>query len=157
VGLPRSRVVGTAPEAIASALRAMVALEVNGSPRDVALTVFGVPPRLLVVPWEDATIGGIAATRVLDEPARRRLAALVEPLWPPGPCALANAAAAALRAVLEGSRGKVSAFVAPDDSQGRRTRAAALPIRIGRTGIVSADVPQLSGRDQVALDKGMLL
>jgi len=157
VGLARSRVLGTAPEAMAGALRAMVALEVNGSPADVALTVLGVPPRNLVVPWEDVTIGGIAATRVLDEPARRRLSTLVNRLWPPGPIALANAAAAALRVIFGGSRRNVSAFVAPDDGQGVRTRAVALPVSLGQDGLISAAAPRLTGRDLVELEKGMLL
>src|SRR5687768_7424277 len=50
----RSRIVGSAPEALAGAVRALVALEVDGAPRDVALTVLGVPPAHAVVPWEDA-------------------------------------------------------------------------------------------------------
>ncbi len=113
---PRTRILGTAPEALAGALRAMVALEVNGSSKDVALAVLGVPPGHAVVPWGDATIGGIAATRVLDEPARRRLAALAGPLWPPGATALASAAAAALEVILGGSRRRLSVFVGPDDT-----------------------------------------
>lgn len=153
--IPRTRLLGTAPEALAAALRAMVALEVNGSPRDVGLTVVGVPPAHAVVPWADATIGGVAATRVLDEPARRRLAALVPRLWPPGPLTLASAAAAALRVIFGRSRGTISAFVGPDDSQGRRTRAAALPIRLGCEGIVRIDLPPLTGRDQVDLETAM--
>ena len=50
-----------------------------------------------VIPWADATIGGFALTRLLDEPSRRRLAARVAALWPPGPYALAAAAAMADR------------------------------------------------------------
>lgn len=156
-GFSRMRLFGTAPEALASALRAMVALEAHGSPRDVALTVLGVPPKHVVIPWGDATIGGISATRVLDEPARRRLAALAGPLWPPGPQALATAAAKALTAVLGGSRQRVSAFVAPDDSQGRRARAAALPVRLDAGGISRVELPPLSSRDQVDLDNAMTL
>ena len=72
LGLSRSSIFGSAPEALASAVRAIVALESNASPADVALTVLGVPPSQVVVPWEDVTIGGFAATRVLDASARRR-------------------------------------------------------------------------------------
>src|SRR5438105_2535587 len=91
--LSRTRLFGSAPEALAAAARAIVALETRGSPRDVALSLAGVPPSQIVVPWDDATIGGFAATRVLDEPARRRIAARLPALWPPGPYALASAAA----------------------------------------------------------------
>jgi malate dehydrogenase len=157
VRFARERLFGSAPEALAAALQAIVALEINGSPGDVALTVLGVPPLETVVPWEDATIGGLAATRVLDEPARRRMAARVNPLWPPGPHALAHAAAKSVAGVLGHSRHTVAAFVAPDDTHGRRTRAAALPVRVGQGGIEAVDMPRLSTRDRVALENAMLL
>jgi malate dehydrogenase len=153
----RERLFGSAPEALAAAVRAIVALETNGSPSDVALTVLGVPPSQVVVPWEEATIGGFAATQVLDEPARRRLAARVAPLWPPGPYALAWAAAKAAGAVLGRSRRTMSGFIAPDDSNGRRARTAALPLRLGEAGVLGDALPSLSVHDRVALDNAMLL
>jgi malate/lactate dehydrogenase len=155
--LSRTRLLGSAPEALAAAVKAIVALETAGSPADVALSVAGVPPHQIVVPWEDASIGGFAATRVLDEPARRRIAARLPVLWPPGPYTLAVAAAKVIDGVLGRSRGLVSCFVAPDDTGGRRTRAAALPVRIGPGGIVRVALPALSGHDRVALDNAMML
>src|SRR5947207_2861409 len=83
----------------AAALRAMIALETDGSPQDIALSIAGVPPSQIVVAWDDATIGGFAAARVLDEPTRRRLAARLPSLWPPGPYALASAAAKVIEAL----------------------------------------------------------
>jgi malate dehydrogenase len=153
----RKRLFGSAPEALAAAVRAIVALETNGSASDVALAVLGVPPSHVVVPWEEATIGGFAATRVLDETARRRLAARIAPLWPPGPYALAWAGAKAAEAVLGRSRRTISGFIAPDDSNGRRARTAALPLRLGETGVLSDDLPSLSVHDRVALDNAMML
>lgn len=155
--IARARLFGSAPEALRGAVRAIVALEANGSPRDVALTVLGVPPSQIVVPWEDATIAGFAATRVLDEQARRRIGARVAPLWPPGPHALASAAVRTIEAVFGRSRVVVTCFVAPDDSSGRRTRTAALPTRLGAAGIASVELPQLSVHDRVALDNAMML
>src|SRR5262245_57171405 len=61
--MDRRRLFGSAPEALAAGARALVALAANASPRDVALTVLGVPPSHTVIPWEDATIGGFALTR----------------------------------------------------------------------------------------------
>ena len=119
--------------------------------------MLGVPPAEIVVPWEDATIGGFAATGVLDEQARRRLAAKVASLWPPGPYALAWAAAKAAEAILGRSRQMIAAFVAPDDSSGRRARTAVLPVRLGSTGIVRVEIPRLNSRDRLALDNAMLL
>lgn len=157
LGYRRERLVGSAPEALAASVRVLVALQTNGSVRDVALTVLGIPPAHAVVNWDDATIGGFAATRVLDEPVLRRLSAQVGPLWPPGPHALAHAAVEAIAAVSGVSRRAVSCFVAPDDSTGARTRAAAMPVRLGLSGVEGVDAPRLSVAAQVALDNAMLL
>jgi len=157
LGYRRERLIGSAPEALAASIRALVALQTNGSVRDVALAVLGVPPLHTVVNWDDATIGGFALTRMLDEPTLRRLSTQVAPLWPPGPHALAHAAAETIAAVCGVSRRAISCFVAPDDSAGRRTRASALPARLGMTGIVSLVQPTLSAAARVALDNAMLL
>jgi malate dehydrogenase len=155
--MTRARLFGSAPEALAGAARAIVALETNGSPGDVALTILGMPPRHIVIPWEDATIGGFSVTRMLDEPSRRRIAAKLPALWPPGPYALATAAVKAIDAMLGRSRRLSSCFVAPDHSAGARTRTAAMPARLGPSGIVEVVVPELSAHDRVALDNAMLL
>lgn len=150
----RERLFGSAPEALASAIRAMVALETNGSAADVALTVLGIPPAQVVVPWEDAAIGGFGAARVLDEPARRRIAAKVAPLWPPGPYALATAAGEAIAAIAGRSRRTLSCFVAGGDG-GQNARAAALPVRLGPGGILKVETPVLNASARVVLDNAM--
>ena len=155
--IPRAKLFGSAPEALAAAIRAMVAIEANGSPQDVALTVLGIPPSHMVVPWEEVTIAGLMATRVLDAPALRRLSARVAPLWPPGPHALASAAAKAIDIMVGQSRRMMTCFVAPDDSAGRRMRAAALPARLGPAGIAAAEVPELNVHDRVALESAIML
>jgi malate dehydrogenase len=153
----RARLIGSAPEALSSALRAVVALQVNGSVRDVALTVMGAPPSHAFVSWDDATIAGCAATRVLDEPTRRKLSSQIGPLWPPGPHALAHAATDAVSAMCGVSRRALSCFVAPDDAMGQRARAVALPVRLCATGLESVATPTLSGVAKTALDNAMLL
>ncbi len=157
LGFPRQRLFGSAPEALAASVRALVALQTDGSARDVALTVLGAPPSHAVVAWDDATIGGFAAARILDEPTRRRIAAQVGPLWPPGPHALAHACAEVVSALCGTSRRLISCFVAPDDTLGRRSRAVALPVRLGVGGIKSVEQPTLSVTAQVALDTAMQL
>ena len=157
LGRPARGLFGSAPEALAAAVRAMVALEANGSPADVALALAGIPPSHVMIPWEDATIAGFAATRTLDEPARRRIQSRTAALWPPGPHALAMAATKAIDAIAGRSRKLVSCFVGPDDSGGRRTRAAALPVRLGPYGIAEMTMPRLDPRDRVALENATLL
>lgn len=153
----RSRLFGTAPEALASAVRALVALAANDSARSVSLAVLGTPPQQAVVPWEDVTVGGRPLVNILDEPTRRRLAGRVAPLWPPGPYTLANAAAECIAAISGRSSRALGAFVAPDDSAGIRGRATALPARFGFDGIVGIQPLSLSATAQVALDNAMSL
>ncbi len=155
--IDRRRIIGSAPEALAAAVRAVTALEANRSPKDVGLTVLGVPPAHVVIPWEDATVAGLAASRVLDEPARRRIAARVARLWPPGPFTLAAAAAKAVMAVSGRSRETVSAFVAPDDALGITARAGAVPVALGPSGVERVELPTLSVHDRVALDNALML
>ena len=153
----RTRLFGSAPEALANGARALTALAVNGSPRDVALSVLGVPPSHMVIPWADATIAGFSLTRLLDEPSRHRLAARVTALWPPGPYALASAAVLVLEAMSGRTRRIASCFVAPDTSAGTRTRTAALPVRLSASGISEVLVPSLSVVENIALENAMLL
>ena len=153
----RTRLFGSAPESLAAAARALVALAVNGSPRDIALSVLGVPPAHTVIPWADATVAGFALTRLVDEPSRRRLSARVTLLWPPGPYALAAAATTVVEAMAGRSRRVASCFVAPDLSSGAHTRTGAMPVRLGPAGIVEVVLPWLSAVEQVALDNALLL
>jgi malate dehydrogenase len=148
------RVLGSAPEALAAALRALVALEADASASAVALTVLGVPPQSTVVPWDQATIGGVAMTGVLREPAIRRLAARIAPLWPPGPQALAAAAARAVACIAGVRRHPVCCFVVRSLSAADQ-RAVAVPARLGRAGVIAADLPALSPADRVAFDNAV--
>jgi len=155
--VPRARLLGSAPEALVGGVRALAALEVDGSPSDVSLSVLGLPPHHVVIPWEDATVNGFSLIRFLNEPARRKLDARAAGLWPPGPYALASAAARVIHTILGGSRRLTTCFVAPDDSAGVRARAAALPVRLGRTGVLDVEMPQLSVRERVRLENAMML
>ena len=153
----RARLFGSAPESLAAAARALVALAVNGSPRDISLSVLGVPPAHTVIPWADATVAGFALTRLVDEPSRRRLSARVTALWPTAPYALAAAATTVVEAMAGRSRRIASCFVAPDLSTGARTRTGAMPVRLGPAGIVEVVLPSLSAVEQIALDNALML
>ena len=155
--LDRRRVLGTAPEALAAGARALVALALDGSPRDVRLTVLGHPPMRTIVPWDDATVGGFRLTRLLDEPGRRRLAARLAAMWPPGPHALAAACGHAVDAILGRTRTMTSCFVAPEESARHRARTVAVPVRLGPQGLETVVLPPLSVIDQVAFDNALQL
>jgi malate dehydrogenase len=153
--LDRRRLFGAAPEALAAAARALVALALDGSPQDVALSVVGVPPSGFVVPWEDATVAGFRVIKLIDEPARRRLTRRVAAAWPPGPYALAAAVCKTLDAMSGRTREVVSCFVGPEDS-GRQARTAAMPVRLAASGITHVVLPSLDVVDRVALDNAIL-
>jgi malate/lactate dehydrogenase len=153
----RRRILGTAPEALAAGARALVALALDGSPRDVALTVLGIPPSHTIVPWDDAVISGFRMTRRIDEPTRRRLAARIAASWPPGPHALAAVAGKAVDAIAGRTREMLSCFVAPEESARHRARTTAVPARLGARGLEAVVLPPLSVVDQVALDNATLL
>ncbi len=155
--VPRKCLIGSAPEALASGVRALVAAGLRTSPRDVSITALGIPPGQIVVPWDEAAAGGFALHRYIGETEKRRIEADAVRLWPPGPYALASAASKVIDSVLERSDRTVTCFVAPDDSAGRRVRTAALPVRVNRRGLAEVVLPDLSGRDRVRLDNAMLL
>ena len=155
--IPRARILGSASEAFAAAARAIVALEIDVSPRDVALSILGVPPDQIVIAWEDAAVAGFALTSVMTEPIRRQLTRRIGALWPVGSYALAAAACKVVDSVSGRSRRSATCFVGPDDQAGVRTRAAALPVRLGPGGLVEVVMPKLSGVERVALDNAMML
>jgi malate dehydrogenase len=155
--IPRSRILGSASEAFLAAATAIVALEIDASPRDVTLSILGVPPDRIVIAWEHAAVGGFALTGMISEPIRRQLTRRIGALWPVGPHALASAACKVVDAMSANSRRAVTCFVGPDDQAGVRTRAVALPVRLGSNGIVEVMMPTLSVVERVALDNAMLL
>ena len=155
--MSRSRILGSASEAFVAAATAMVALEMDVSPRDVTISILGVPPHRIVIVWEDAAVAGFRLTGMMTEPVRRQLTRRIGALWPVGPYALAAAACKVVDSLSGQSRRPVTCFVAPDDQSGVRTRAAALPVRLGADGIVEVVMPRLSGVERVALDNAMML
>jgi malate dehydrogenase len=155
--LPRARIIGSAANALATAASALVALELDTAPSDIALAVLGVPPSHMVIAWDGASVGGFALTRAMTEPARRRLEQRIHALWPVGPYALASAASLVVQALTGHSRRVLTCFVAPDTASGLRARTAALPVRLGPRGVEDVRLPELSVAERVALDNAMLL
>lgn len=155
--IPRTSIVGSGSEAYVAAAAAVVALELDVSPRDVTLAVLGVPPDHVVIGWEHASVAGFSLTSRLTEPARRQLTLKIGALWPVGPHTLASAACKVVEVVSGRSRRPITGFVAPDDAAGVRSRAGALPVRIGPDGLLEVLIPALNSMERVALENAMLL
>lgn len=147
----RERLIGSAPEALASATRAIVAMEAGCSPAEVSLTMLGAPPGF-VVPWSDASIGGYALERVLTQVQLTRIEARVARLWPPGPFALGTAAARVAEAIVGSSRRAFSLLTVLGGEFGVRGRVGTLPAVVSTSGIVQTRVPTLNTRERVRVE-----
>jgi malate dehydrogenase len=151
----RERLIGSSPEALASAITAIVAMEAGCSPRDVMLTVLGTPAAGFVVPWSEASIGGHAMQRVLSQVQLVRIEARAARLWPPGPYTLGAAAARVTDAILSRSRRSFSVLTQLEGEFGVRHRAGVLPVRLAARGIVQTRVPELNTREHVKLQTAL--
>lgn len=152
LGLARERLVGSAPEGLRAAIVALTSLEAGCPPSEISLTVVGRPAGEIIVPWEDASIGGRRATDVLTPPAITRLDGRLARLWPPGPLTLASAATRLLCAAATRSSRSISAFVSVTREEGDRGRVAMLPIVVSGSSVTAVLRPTLSTRDRVRLD-----
>jgi malate/lactate dehydrogenase len=145
-------VIGSAPEALAAATRAIVAMEASCSPGEVSLTILGAPQGGFVVPWSDASIGGYALERVLTQVQLTRVEARMARLWPPGPFACGAAAARIAEAIVHSSRRAFSVLTVLGGEFGVRNRVGAVPAVLSTSGIVQTRVPSLNTRERVRLE-----
>src|SRR5215831_1339530 len=98
------RLLGSAPLALESAVRALTAALLDASPADLAIAVAGVPPRDAVIGWDAATAFNQPIAAVLPAHQRSSISSRLPVLWPPSPYTLAAAAARVGEALVNGSR-----------------------------------------------------
>ena len=154
-GFNRRRLIGSAPEALAASVIAMIAMEGGCSPREVMLTVLGVPPSGFVVPWSEVSIGGYPLRAVLPQVKLNRIQARLPHLWPPGPYALGAAAARIVLAVLSSSRQSFSVLTQLDGEFGVRHRPGIVAARFAAVGIVQTRAPELTTYERVQLQTAL--
>lgn len=154
-GIARVRLFGTAGEALRSAVTAITALEAQASPSDISLTVLGRPPQQVIVPWDQGAIGGRSIPQVLSAAQLARLDARAARLWPPGPYALASAAARIIGTALTRGPRLHMAMVAVTRDEGTPGRWAIMPVLLQPAGIKSIVTPSLSSRDRVRYETSM--
>ena len=148
--LSRTRVLGTAPGALESALRALAALAIDASGVEVQLRIVGTPPDTVAAGWEEATASGLPLRAQLPPHAIAALTARIPTLWPPGPLALASAAARVVEAIGEGSRRRFTCFTALDSGP-TRYAVVAMPMEVGPAGIVRILEPELTARERTVV------
>lgn len=155
--IPRRQVIGSAPAALQSAIRAIAALEARCSAAEISLAVLGAPPEHLVVPWSEATARGFLLSRALDPPRLARLRERAHLVWPPGPYALASATARICEAVAAGPRLRGAACsVVLDGELGARGVPAAVTVELGPAGVSRILEPALTGQEQTRLETALL-
>ena len=145
-----ARLVGSAPLALESALRAFAALVLDSSGAEISLRVLGIPPNAAVVAWEESSAFGQPLASQMAAHEIAALGARIPGLWPPGPYALASAAARVAEAIADGSRRRFSCFV----SLGRG-RAAAMPAELGEDGVLRIIEPALTRQERTLLDNAL--
>jgi len=149
-GFRRERVLGTAPLAVAGALRRWTAEEVRSGPTGVALIPMGLPPDPMLIPRETATVGGCPIDRSFPL-ALRRARDRVRTRWSPGPIALAAAAVEALFMLSGRGNSLPPAFARLSGEYGHRGISLSVPVRLGPTGVEVVEIP-LDPVDRIVFD-----
>ena len=152
--LPRERIVGSAPLALESALRALAGVALDRSGAEIFLSLVGVPPRSAVVAWEEATAGGQPLSSQLPAHTIAQLSSKISGLWPPGPYALGTAAARISEALLHGSRRRFTCFVATQSGPVRAT-VAAMPVELREGDIARIIEPALTRQERTMLENAL--
>ena len=154
LNISRARLIGSAPLALEAAVRAIVAVLLDSSGVEVALRVFGVPPGAAVVAWEEATAAGLPLSAQLPAHQIAAIDARLRSLWPPGPYALASAAARVVEALVGRSRRSFSCFV-PLERGPLRGAVVAMPVELGLGGTKRVIEPVLSRQELTRLENAI--
>jgi malate dehydrogenase len=149
------RLLGSAPLALESAVRAVTAALIDASPADLAIGVAGVPPRDAVIGWDAATAFNRPIAEVLAPHHLSALTSRLPALWPPQPYTLASAAARVAEALVDGSRRRYTCFAAIDVTGAGHDVVAAVPVAIVSGGIGSTLEPALSRHERTAFENGL--
>ena len=150
----RRRLIGSAPGALVTAARAMVAVAAGCSADDVALAVVGVPGSWIFA-WSECTVAGSPIAASVAPRAMAQMNRHAQASWPPGPYALGSAAARTVAGILASSRRRFHVFTVLDGEYDGRGIVAALPATLSRSGIHALWPPALSTHERVTLDTAL--
>jgi malate dehydrogenase len=149
-GVPRERALGSAPVAVAAALRRRLAQELGVEPREVSASLLGLPPDVVLMPQGAAAVSGTPVDRLSPVAVRRALAAVTGRT--PGPVALAAAAVRLVQALAASRPSALPVTVCLQGEYGHRGVALAVPARVGEGCLLSVLEIALEPVDRVALD-----
>src|SRR5262245_61761164 len=150
--LARRRLIGSAPLALESSVRAMTAALLDSSPVDLSIGIAGVPPRDAVIGWDGATAFNQPIAQVLAPHHLSAISSRLPALWPPDAYTLASAATRVAEALANGSRRRYTCFAAIDAAP---SAIAAVPVEIVRGGIGRTLEPALSRHERTSFENGL--
>jgi malate dehydrogenase len=150
-----ARLLGSAPLALESAVRALAAALIDASPVDLSIGIAGVPPRDAVIGWDAATAFNQPIASVLAPHHMSAISSRLPALWPPAAYTLGSAAARIAEALANGSRRRYTCFAAIDVTSGGLATIAAVPVEIVRGGIGRTLEPALSRHERTTFDNGL--
>lgn len=150
-----TRVIGSAPLALESAVTALAAALADVSPNDLSIGIAGVPPRDTVIGWDASTAFHQPISTVLPAHQLSALSSRAVALWPPAPYTLASAAARVGEALANGTRRRYTCFAAIDVTGAGRDMIAAVPVEIEKGGIGRTLEPALSRHERTAFENGL--
>lgn len=145
-----SRLIGSAPFALESSIRAVAAALIDASPADLSIGVAGVPPRDLAIGWDAATAFNQPIATVLAPHHLAGISSRVPALWPPSPYTLGSAAARVAEALVNGARRRYTCFAAIEGSV-----IIAVPVEIQKGGIKQTLDPALSRHERTTFENGL--
>lgn len=154
-GLPRNRVLGSAPTAFAAGAAAALALTLDTSAIDVRVPIVGALPEQPVVLWSAARAGTRAVTSMLSASDRARVATMLPYLWPPAPYALASAACHIAEALTSSARTEHLVWTCLDGEWDLRGEVAAVPVQLDAHGIAQVSVSGMDTGESDALARAM--
>ncbi len=153
--LAPKRLLGSAPLALESAVRAVTAALLDASAADLSIGLAGVPPRDAVIGWDAATAFNRPIADVLAPHHLSALTSRLPALWPPQPDTHASAAARVAAAHSGGSRRRYTCFAAIDVNGAGRGMIAAVPVEIVKGGVGKTLEPALSRHERTAFENGL--
>jgi malate dehydrogenase len=153
--IPPRRVIGSAPLALESSVRAVTAALLDTSPADLSIGIVGVPPRDAVIGWAAATAFHQPIAASLAAHHMAAISSRLPALWPPSAYTLASAAARVAEALAGGSRRRYTCFAAVDVIDTGRNLIAAVPVEIEKGGIRKVIDPALSPHERTAFENGL--
>ena len=150
-----ARLLGSAPLALESSVRAVTAALLDVSPGDLSIGVAGVPPRAAVIGWDAATAFHQPMASVLAAHHMSAISSRLPALWPPAPYTLGAAAARIAEALALGSRRRYTCFAAVDIADVGRNVIAAVPVEIRKGEIARTLAPALSRHELTVFQNGL--